>query len=307
MKKFLIGTLITLLVIIVILAIAVVVVINLTPKQLGIADINIMDMTLSDLGLADTKFIDIIKSFKSIAKPNESAIVTNSYSDEEEQSKSNAITQGSTLDGKDNYASIITEQVKYDKKMLKGYDDTTLAYMLNNAIQNSTGADDNVKALKDANISIKEITINKDDNSIRVVGSVNLSSFTNELKDVLGAASKIIKIPEKVYLVSTLTIDGVDPTGKLQLSSKDICLNGNNDDPVSKAIMKLVLKKTGGSEDDSAALNNKLGGALADVIANLGQIGTATVDANGVVTGAETIGTNGIYNNKITVITYVKD
>ena len=55
-----------------ILVIAFAVVINLTPRQLGIADLKIEGKTVEAMGIADTKIVDIYKSVKSLSKVNES-------------------------------------------------------------------------------------------------------------------------------------------------------------------------------------------------------------------------------------------
>lgn len=52
----------------------------------------------------------------------------------------------------------------YDKKKIVEYDDVTLAYIFNNAVQNgANSSSDAVKVLKDANVVVKEITIGVSD------------------------------------------------------------------------------------------------------------------------------------------------
>lgn len=306
--KFIGKLLISLLIIIVIVAIIFVVLINLTPRQLHINEIKIADTSLEELGLSDVKLIDIYKSFKNLGKTNESDVVKNGYNEEEEKTNADKATEGSSLEGKDNYSSILTDKVTYPKALLVEYKDTTLACMLDNAIKNAApGSSDAAKALKDANITIKEMTVakNTEEATIRLVCLVDLSQFKDQIEGNLGAAKSFIKVPEKVYLVSDLKIAEITDAGKMVLASKDVCINGNNDDPVSKAIMNVMCDVAGFSSVDD--INAKLGDALADVIGNLGKIGTAsTTNGNEVVDGTILIGMNGISDHKVQVITYTE-
>lgn len=72
------GIIFSLIAIVLILVIAFAVVINLTPRQLGIADLKIEGKTVEEMGIADTKIVDIYKSVKSLSKVNESDVVTRS-------------------------------------------------------------------------------------------------------------------------------------------------------------------------------------------------------------------------------------
>lgn len=303
--------LIFVLTIIIILVIAAVVLLNMTPKKLHIDSIEISGMSFAELGLSDVKFIDIIKGFKNLGKVDESKVVTNGYNNEEEKAKTETLVKGSSLEGKDNYASIVSEKVTYDKQYLISYDDKTIAFMLNNAVQSADSSKESeaVKYLKDANITIKELTLSKDNKSLRVVCSVDLKEFKGEIEgNIPDALKTFVKIPEKVLLVSELSIEDIgSESGKMIIKHKDICINGNNDDPISKAIIKVIVQVTGSEEDSIASINEKVGQAVADVIGNLGKIGSAEVNDQNEVIGAVTIGMVGLYNNKVTLITFVAD
>ena len=56
------GIIFSLIAIVLILVIAFAVVINLTPRQLGVADLKIEGKTVEEMGIADTKIVDIYKS-----------------------------------------------------------------------------------------------------------------------------------------------------------------------------------------------------------------------------------------------------
>ena len=118
-----------------------------------------------------------------------------------------------------------------------------------------------------------------------------------------GGAAGIVPIPKKAYLVSDLTFT-VNALGKMETESQNVCINGNNDDPVSKAILKVIGNMAGGESIDS--LNGKLGEAIAQVVGNLGMIGTADVVGNSNVVNPLTInlGMVGVAEHKLTLVTH---
>ena len=297
--KVLIRLLIALIVLIVILAVAFVVVINLTPRQLKMQDVSIGGETLDELGIADTKIINIYKSIKNIGKAKESDVVDNPVNQEEDKQEAKNNFAGSTLDGKDDYTAAAKGHVIYPgTPKLVTYDDTTIAYILDNIIQHADAeSSSEVKALKDANLSVKELTIGLKDGvgTLRVVTYMDLKNFESEIKNELGGAAGILPIPKYTYLVSDFTFTVGDVDGKMVTTSVGICVNGNNDDPVSKAILKVIGKMSGGEGIDS--LNGKLGEAVAQVVSNLGRIGSSVLPLN--------IGMSGVQEHKLTLITHI--
>lgn len=297
------GIIFSLIAIVLILVIAFAVVINLTPRQLGIADLKIEGKTIEEMGIADTKIVDIYKSVKSLSKVNESDVVTNTYDEEQEKDKSQDKFSGSSLDGKDDYSSIISGKVEYDTKKIVEYDDVTLAYIFNNAVQN--GADsssDAVKVLKDANVVVKEITIGVSDGkgTMRIVSMVELGQYKSDIENALGAAKALFKVPEKVYIVSEISFTVDETDGKMISKSESVCVNGNNDDPVTKAILNVIVGKIDGV-DSVDGLNEKLGEAVSAVTYNLGGIGGVAMDENIYVYGI-----CGVKDHKLSLVTHVK-
>jgi len=302
----LVKFLITIAVIIAIFAILFVVFINLTPRQIGIADINLGGQTLSDLGIADVKFIDIYKSIKNLTNVKEEDVVQNSYDKEEENQNAKNSFAGSTLKNEDNYASIVTEKVVYDEQKLVTYNDKTLAAIFDNIVENYSGDDEAIKYLKDAKVSVKEMTILKVDGKgyVRLVCAMDLGGYKSQIEDALGSAAGFLKVPDAVYLVSELSFDiptSGENQGVLQTSSKSICVNGDNNNPVTKAILSVVM---GDSKDSIDDLNGKLGEALSSIIKNLGLVGTADVNSSSVVTGNIAYGMGGVVDHNMSVITY---
>ena len=86
-------------------------------------------------------------------------------------------------------------------------------------------------------------------------------------------------------------------------SSGGVCINGNNEDAVSKAILQVMGDMTDFNADE---LNGKLGEAVAQVVGNLGMVGTAETvgDSNVIVPLTIVLGADGVKEHKFTLITY---
>lgn len=301
--KVLKGVLFTLLAIVLILVIAFVVVINLTPRQLGAQNVKIDGKTIEEMGIADTKIINIYKSIKSLSAPKEDKIVTNKFDETAEKDKSKDNFSGSSLENKDDYSSIITDPVIYDTKKIVEYDDVTIAYIFNNVVQNaSESSSEAIKALRNAKIQIKELTISLDGEKgrMRIVSLVELGEYKAEIENALGAAKGLFKVPDKVFIVSEIsfTVDGAN--GKMVTTGESVYINDGKDDPVTKAILGVVMSKVEGinSVDD---LNDKVGKAVSEVIFNLGGIGSVAMDENIYVYGM-----SGVKDHKLSLVTHVK-
>lgn len=306
--KILLKIFISLLVIVIVLAIVFVVLIHLTPRQYHIENMKIGNDTIEELGLADTKIIDIYKSIKNMGKAKESDVVHNGINEEEDKAAAKDNMQGSSLANKDDYTDAVKGHVTYDVQRLVSYDDTTIAYILDNIVQNADeSSSDAVKALHDANLSVKELTITlvEGKGHMRVVSYMDLSKYQDDIKEALGSAAGILPIPKYTYLVSDFSFTVAALNGKMETTSEGVCINGNNDDPVSKAILKVIGNMAGGEDIDS--LNGKLGQAIAQVVENLGMIGTASTvgDTNVVNPLTINIGIGGVQEHKLTLITHI--
>ena len=304
MKKFFAGILITILCIVVIVVVAAVVVVNLTPRQLKLEDLSLGNMTIKELGIADTKILEIIKSITNIGKVEEDDVVNRPFDSTAEKEKADGnLDNSSVSDG--SLSDILKDKVVYDKRYLLTYQDTTIAYILDSAIHDAENPSEAIEVLQDAHISVKEIAITKKDTNgaIRIVAEINLGDFKAQIEDKLGAAKSFLTVPEKVFLVSELDFT-VDSNGKMQTTSKSLSINGNNEDPVSKAIIQVVLSNM---EEGMTLekLNGYMGSALSEIIYNLGAIGEATATEGNVVEGEPTLGIGGIKENAISVITHV--
>ncbi|MBR4800887.1 MAG: hypothetical protein IK048_04395 [Clostridia bacterium] len=296
MKKFLLGFFITILIIVILVVVAAVIVINLTPRQLHLEQISLGEKTVEELGLADTKIIDIYKGIKSIGNTKEEDVVDNPVNQEEEKANAEDNFEGSTLGNTDDYSSVAIEPVVYVVPKLIEYDDTTIAYILDNIVQHADAdSSEEIKALKDANLSVKELSITKDGSTgkMRVVSYMDLSNYQDDIKNALGAAASVLPIPKQAYLVSEFTFTVNSLTGKMETTPVSISVNGNSDDPVSRAILEVMGSMADGEDVDS--LNGKLGEAIARVVGNLGRIGSSLLPPYGM---------NGVADHKLTLVTY---
>ncbi|HRR89470.1 MAG TPA: hypothetical protein P5161_01650 [Eubacteriales bacterium] len=314
--KFLFKFLIGIVVFIVIIVIAGVILINLTPAQVGIADVELFEgKTIRDIGLADVKFIEMYKFFRSLLKPDESKIVKNGYDAESETPKAEENLGGSSIDegGTINYAAVLSGEVTYDQKYLLTYDDTTLACILHLMIGDAEDATDNegVKFLRDIDADCEEISITKSEgkNLLRIVVSVNLSEMKSDVEAQLGSMASFVSLPDKIYLVSYQEIT-VTNEGLIVCTSKDLRIN-DMDNAVANAIFSVLASKAGesGEGGDVAVINQKVGEAFAEIVKNLGKVGTADADETTLVISdlsSIAYGAAGVLEHKLMLVTYIE-
>lgn len=334
-KKGAVGCLlvsaITFVIIIALIGGGIAVLLNMTPEGLGIAEVKIQGVTLTELGLGQTKIKDIIKNFKSLVNVKEADVVQNGYDDKVEADKAEG-NLGSVLPSvgegekkEPDFTTIIQNPVFYDKQYLISYDDTTIAYIFNKIIEQSVIKADNTTStegqkglefIKKINGKINEISVIKNaDGSfeLRIVLSVSLADFKADIAKELGSLSNIVPIPEKVFLVSRRELSA-NAEGKIETKDISLSIGGNENNPLNKALMKIINKVAASQSSNSAEeidtkfINDKIGQGFAEVIAHLGKIGTATTvseEDNTVTEGSEILGAVGLDKGKITVITNV--
>lgn len=316
----LVKIIIAILVIIVLLVIAAVIAVNLTPEQIGIADLDIGGVTLRELGLADVKFKEMFTLLNGVMNPDVDNIVTNRYDPDvaKPEADGNLAAATNTGDGEFKYSEVLEQTVIYDKEYLYTYSDTTLAYlfqqMLNEA--ETAGAEvnnDAIAFLRDLNAEIDEVTINDlggGKYELRVVASIDITDFKNEImKNIPAAVARLVTLPDRVYIVSYSDITA-DSEGQLVTTGKSIRIN-DMQSVVADAIFKVVagsasdkIEGENGSVDQNS-VNDMVGEGFAEVIANLGRIGSADINAETKeVVGNVNFGVSGIKANALTVITY---
>ena len=303
--------LITVGVIIVLAVASVLVVLNLTPNQLGLGEMEISEgYSLNGLGLGDTKVITIIRNIKDVLTPDEAAILTNTPNDEEEASNVEANFDNANVPTKENgetdYISLLTDELVYDDEYLIEYKDTTLCYIFDQVIaQGTESSDESIKFLKDLDGSIESFTIslNTDNTTYtaRTVVGLDTESYKKAIEDNLGDAKSYVTIPQRVYLVSYLNLSA-DATGKLVTTHQNIVIN-DNDSPVSQAIFKVLVSAASSNAEDGE-LNELIGDALETIVSNLGSVGSASIDSDNKVTGDKVLGSGGIKQHALTLITH---
>ena len=285
--------------IVVLLVVAVVIVLNMTPAQLKLTEIEVGGVTLTDLGLADTKLIDIIKQLKELTSVKGENIVKNPFNAEEEKIKAEEDLRGSSAGS--NYSIIFTENVVYPNSYVKTFKDTTLAYIVDKAITDtSKDSDDKLASeLKESGVSVKEITIGKtcDVGTLSIVAQLNVKKYLEE------ASIPNLFDLDGIYLTvnATFTVgEEGENAGKMQAESKEILINGTNN-AITKALVKAVSKTF--SDSTGEDLGQAMASAISSVVNHLGFIGSSTKDDDG-ISLVPTYGMSGVIEHYLTVITH---
>ncbi len=308
-KSCCLSILLTLVIIIVIIAAGVIVLLNLTPNRVKLGDTVIYEEnTLNSIGLGDTKFKEIIKGIYSLTNvPDESDIIKNPY---DPSSEKNVASKLLGVSDDYNYFLLLGQKVTYSTQKQLTYNNTTLGYIFNEVVQNATDGD--LALLKEAGITIKEISFTLDKSGefakLKIIGSF---SVPDEFK--IDPTGKIIKLPEKIYIVSNLTFT-VNGDGIIETKPQSISLNSDEENDVSKALIALITNKVVEQSDVDSdetlngadILNNSLGAAFSAVIGNLGLVGSGgSLDSSGNLYGAK-YGMTAVSDNIINVITHKK-
>lgn len=316
--KTLIKLLISLVVIIAVIAIVFVVIINLTPRKLGLADVKVGEETIEEMGFADFKLLDIYKFFKTLSKPDEDKIVKNAPTDSDKVAAEN-VAQGSSIigeDGKADFGKVLEGKVLYDNEYLIEYSDKVLAHVFSVAVEdasNGSSANDAMKYISDLGATVREVSITdkKADGSanLRIILEISLGSIKSEVENALpSVVANVLPIPDKVFIASYVTMSA-NEDGKIQTTSQSVKIN-DEDNALSQAIFKVLANKAGASDADSAKdiVNEKIGEGFSYVVGNLGKVGTAETDGGNPakVIGSVTLGSIGIENGKIIVVTHQK-
>ncbi len=284
------GCLIFIIVIVLILALLIgggVYVITRTPRQLGIENTELFEgETLESLGLADERIIDIIKEIGFLTEePNEEEIVLNPVNVEEETAKTANAVGGSSVekeDGTIDYSQIATDKIIYSEEKFVTYDDTTLAYIFNQMVQDGASeSDEAIKFLNEINANINEVTVSKNptETTLRIVASIELASFAGDLQAELEnmGVGGVLKLPSKVFVVSYSKL-AISESGELVTTSESLKIN-DTDNVLAKAIFKVLGKKANEVAEDNGetvntdenVVNNEIGKAFVAIVTNLGQ------------------------------------
>lgn len=311
-----------------VVGIAVLVVGNMTPAQLGVADLEFSEgMSITTLGFADTKIFDIIKMFRNLfAEPDLADIVSNAPDATVEEPIVEANLSGSPLSsgGEIDYLAITENEVVYDNEYLYEYNDTTLAYMLNQIIdqgmeqaEGGEGEDQEAaQAFKEINAKVEEIIIAVEgsERDMRFVISINVTSLIAEATEQANNPAiefALNRLPEKVYMVSDFTLSA-DSNGTLVMTSEALRIN-DQENAISELLLGILAGRfeeeggEGGEGENTNVINEGFAEIVTKLVGNLGKVGTATKDSNNVVTGGVVLGSVGILDGKISVITYATD
>lgn len=303
---------------------------NSTPEKLKIADIEIVNgNTLRELGFAETKIKDIYKDFRALTKSDTSKVVQNKPDDGDKTDAENNFSgvEGGALTadggGGADYSGLATGAVTYDKRYLQKWNDSSLAYVFNkiasDSVANGDKNNEGIAFLKSVNATVEEITVTRvegENAEMRLVISVNTTSFKDMIKAKLGVLGDVIPVPDKIYAVSYLTLnaDGDSPA-KTSTASIDFKIN-DTQNALSQALLKLFASEAGAADnmteaEEKAVINDKIGDAFESVLFNMGDLAVSN-DYNaetGEITVASSIvyGATAINNGYIYLITRTAD
>lgn len=314
-------------VIVLIVGIGVVVLGSMTPAQLGVADLEFAEgVSIRSMGFADMKIFDIIKEFKNLfSEPNLEDIVSNAPDPEVEEpivELNLGLNSGASVSvgGEIDYLEIAENAVIYDEELLLEYNDTTIAFLINEIISAGSeqageeGEEEAVEAFKELNAKVEEIIINVEgtERTMRFVISLNIETMIQEATEQADNPAlnfALRAVPSKVYMVSDLLVSA-DANGKLVFVSEDLRIN-DQDNQISEIILGLLSEMIDSEnpEEGSAeeVINKGFGEIVGHVVGNLGKVGTADAnESTHVITGNIQLGNEGILDGKITVITYTE-
>lgn len=311
-------------VLVVVVGIGVVVLGSMTPAQLGVADFEFSEgVSIRSMGFADMKIFDIIKQFRNLFRePSLEDMVSNPPDPEVEEPivEANLGVSSASEGGEIDYLAIVENAVVYDQELLLEYNDTTLAFLINEIISAGSeqaeeeGEEEAVEAFKQLSAKVEEIIINVEgsERDMRFVISINIESLiqqATEQQDNPALNFALRAVPSKVYMVSDLGVSA-DANGKLVFVSEDLRIN-DQDNQISEIILGLLseMVDSENSEDGSAeeVINKGFGEIVGKVVGNLGRVGTATADeTTHVVSGNIVLGNDGVLDGKVTVITYTE-
>lgn len=313
-------------VIVLIVGIGVVVLGSMTPAQLGVADLEFAEgVSIRSMGFADMKIFDIIKEFKNLfSEPNLEDIVSNAPDPEVEEPIVELNLRGSSaasVGGEIDYLKIAENAVIYAEELLLEYNDTTIAFLINEIISAGSeqageeGEEEAVEAFKELNAKVEEIIINVEgtERTMRFVISLNIETMIQEATEQADNPAlnfALRAVPSKVYMVSDLLVSA-DANGKLVFVSEDLRIN-DQVNQISEIILGLLSEMIDSEnpEEGSAeeVINKGFGEIVGHVVGNLGKVGTAdSNESTHVITGNIQLGNEGILDGKITVITYTED
>lgn len=297
MKGCCIACVVICLVLILALGIAFGVLWNSTPEKLGIADVKLInERSLTDLGIENFKFKEIVKGIRQLNKFDSSSVLSNVYNTVSESQNALTNLEGSNIKpGKELDPSLLlTTQADYSKPYLKKYQDTTLAYLFNTALESSTSSEKSYfGTLK--NVSVAEVSIVKTESepSAKIVLKI---PFAEE------STSKFF--PEYVLLTVFVNFN-VSKLGRATEGESSIVVNDGNE------VFTAIISKSLDSYLDNGLeqIKTTTSELFFKMINNLGciaSLGSATMGTDGSITGEPAYGVSGVDNGTITFAVYYK-
>lgn len=294
---------ITCVVLLLVFPITALVLMNQTPEKLKFGDKKLIgDKSLADMGLSNLKLKDLTQGLVNLREFDENDFIVNTYNTNAEAQIAKENIKQSSLDSLNvNFASVLTDKVTYDNAYMLTYKDTTLAFILNSAL--NTTSQTNSREIPLKGIHVKELSITNNS----VPHAKILLSFPS-FEDSSFKDSKVFGGFANSPLI-TLEFDfSVSAEGSVSIAengeNKAISCLINDGDKMITAYFNHLIKGQNMVIDE---ISDIVSDSFVHLLNNLGQIGKADVLDNNVVQGTAYFGSDAISNGKITIITYIAE
>lgn len=299
MKKCCFGCFIAILVLVIACVVCCVVVLNTTPLKLGISETDFVgDVSLSDLGLENQKLIDLLKGLVSLNEFEDSDVINNAFlSNEDNKAKTNLEKSSIYNNNEVQYYALAVEKATYIQRYVYEYNDTTLAYILDSAVNTS------VPSINFGvnNASVKEVSISNqgDRGHAKIVLSI---PFQTESEMNVFEIDHILFTVDFDFVITTSgEIAPLSSSAEEDFVPKTTINDGNI---VITAVIEHQLSQA--LEGGVSTVATKTVNAFVNVLNNLGQVGTADVNSEKVVIGNDKLSIDGVKNGSISFITHLE-
>ncbi len=300
MKKCCLGCFIAILVIVIACGVCCAVILNSTPLKLGISETDIVgDVSLSDLGLENKKLIDLVKGLVSLNDFEDSQVITNPYlSNEDNKAKTNLEKSSIYENDEVHYYALAVGKATYIQRYLYEYNDTTLAYILDTAINTSLPSIN--FGVNDAKVKEVSISNNGDRGHAKIVLSIPFIA-ESEL-NVFEIDHVLFSVEFDFVITNSGEIATLSSSAEEEFVPQTTINDGNI---IITAVIEHQLNKA--LEGGVSTVATKTVNAFVNVLNNLGQVGTADVNSEKVVKGNDKLGIAAVKNGSITFITHLEE
>lgn len=275
------------------IVIASLILLNKTFGDLKMGDTVIGETSVKDTPLNDMKLITFSKTVSALSKEGTGFVTSKAPATADKDSAATALIAAGLpfVNQRPSYEDLLSGEMKSADRKLLVLSGKQLAAVMNDAVTNSTELTGAMAEIQSMGVKVEALTISG--NSAEIIFSVE-----PKLTD-----KKYLQryIPVKFYVTCVLKLTlGAD--GKISSSPEKVLLN-NLDDENTMKLFETVLKATGADFNTSESFCGSAGDMLCEMLNNIGEIGTATADGSGNLTGINIGDADAIKDGKISFIT----